>query len=292
MDVRHIPKALAACVLVLGFALGKGAAATPALPLAAAGGAQTFLDPTGDAGAPPDITSVTVRNDPLTGVIRISASAAGLLATDPAAEPAIEVYLDTHGAGAPNCNCNYVLRFLKEREGEVAELFRWYGKWLSVPSTTPSFFQRDGETLTWRIKRSEVGINGDFTFYVVADYLDAAGKLVVSDTAPDLGAWAYDFSAPVKPLIGPPRLTPAAPVAGKRVAVSFPVMRSDDGQPLTLATMTCVAIAEGKVIAQDRAAHLSFLVPKRAKGKQLQVRLTVRTGAGESATKTASFRVR
>jgi len=47
-----------------------------------------------------------------------------------------------------------------------------------------------------------------------------------------------------------------------------------------------------KVIAQDGAAHLSFLVPKRAKSKQLQVRLTVRTGAGESATKTASFRVR
>ncbi len=233
-----------------------------------------------------------MRDDPLTGVIRISASAAGLLATAPAAEPAIEVYLDTHGAGAPNCNCDYVLLFLKEREGEVAELFHWYGKWLSVPSTTPASFQRDGETLTWRIKRSEVEINGDFTFYVVADYLDAAGKLVVSDTAPDLGAWAYDFSTPVKPLIGPPRLTPAAPVGGKRFTVSFPVTRSDDGQELTLATMTCAAIAEGKVIAQDRAAHLSFLVPSRAKGKQLQVRLTVRTGAGESATRTASFRVR
>ena len=71
---------------------------------------------------------------------------------------------------------------------------------------------------------------------------------------------------------------------------------SDNGAPLTRATMICDPSVAGKVIKhaeqfKNGVARLSFVIPKSAKGKQLKVKLTIKA-AGTSSTKVASFRVK
>ena len=139
--------------------------------------------------------------------------------------------------------------------------------------------------------------------------LPESGQL---DVAPDSGLWAFDAVAPkpaptptptpaptpaaVRPVIGAPVTTPLAAVSGKRMSVTFPVTRSDNGQPLTRGRMICDPSVRGKVVQHTESfkagkARLSFLVPKTATGKVLKVKVTIESG-GQAATKITTFRVR
>ncbi|HLE98391.1 MAG TPA: hypothetical protein VI540_00740 [Gaiellaceae bacterium] len=100
----------------------------------------------------------------------------------------------------------------------------------------------------------------------------------------------------VKPVIGSPTTTPGRAIAGKRLTVSFPVTRSDNGAPLTSGTMVCAPSVRGKVIGHDESfrggiARLSFTIPRSAQGKLLKVKLTIRLGS-QATTRVASFHVR
>lgn len=103
--------------------------------------------------------------------------------------------------------------------------------------------------------------------------------------------------ATVRPVIGSPAATPARPVAGKRLTLSYPVTRSDSGAPLTRGTMSCNALIKGKSIRHSESfangsARLSLVVPKTAKGKVLTVRLAVTAENDLSAVRAAAFRIR
>jgi hypothetical protein len=100
----------------------------------------------------------------------------------------------------------------------------------------------------------------------------------------------------VKPVIGTPVTSPLAVVAGKRLTVSFRVTRSDTGAPLTAGRMICDPSVAGKVLPHAESfkggtARLAFVVPKTAKGKQLKVKVTIKT-ATQSATRVATYRVK
>ena len=80
------------------------------------------------------------------------------------------------------------------------------------------------------------------------------------------------------------------------MVVTFPVTRSDTGKPLATGKMICEPSVAGKVIPHSESfkagkARLSFVVPRMAKGKQLTVKVTIKT-AGGSASKVATYRVR
>jgi hypothetical protein len=97
-------------------------------------------------------------------------------------------------------------------------------------------------------------------------------------------------------VIGAPVVTPRVAVAGRRMTVTFPVVRSDNGRPLMSGTMSCDPSIAGKVIKHAESfkagkARLSFLVPKTAKGKLLKVKVTIKAQT-KYATKIASYRVR
>ena len=101
--------------------------------------------------------------------------------------------------------------------------------------------------------------------------------------------------AVVRPVIGPATITPAA-AAGRHVAVSFKITRSDNHKPLTRGTMICDPSIQGKVIQHaeqftNGVARLAFTIPKNAKGKLLKVRLTIKL-AGRSAATVATFVVK
>jgi hypothetical protein len=99
-----------------------------------------------------------------------------------------------------------------------------------------------------------------------------------------------------RPVIGVPVTVPAKAVAGRWFSVSFGVTRSDTGSRLTRGRMICDPSVSGKVLwhlESFRAgkARLAFVIPARAQGKLLKVKVTIRTPAGVSATRVARFRV-
>jgi Calx-beta domain-containing protein len=97
-----------------------------------------------------------------------------------------------------------------------------------------------------------------------------------------------------KPLIAKPTVSPAQAVAGKRFTVTFKV--TSGGKPLTQATLNTQVTAAGAPVANTKTfrggtARVSFIVPARAQGKSVKVKLTVKS-AGASATRTAAFPVK
>ncbi len=99
----------------------------------------------------------------------------------------------------------------------------------------------------------------------------------------------------VKPVIGQPVTVPAQPLAGKRFTVAFKVTRSDTGAALTSGEMICDPSVFGKVIRHAESfgngtARLSFVIPAKAAGKVLKVKLTIRSGH-QSATRVSTFRI-
>jgi hypothetical protein len=99
----------------------------------------------------------------------------------------------------------------------------------------------------------------------------------------------------VKPVIAKPLAQPAQPRAGKRFALTFQVTQSNDGAPLTNATVKSRVTVAGATIPNTfkfsaGTLRISFVVPKSAKGKQLKVATTIK--AEQATTKTITFRVR
>jgi hypothetical protein len=108
-----------------------------------------------------------------------------------------------------------------------------------------------------------------------------------------------------KPVFGVPKWTP--PVAGKKLVFTLAVDRSDTGSSLTTGKMTCdpsVVLGEKyfessgnvrKLVLKHSEsftggeARVTFVVPKTAKGKLLEVKVKITNGA-QSATKVVVFK--
>ena len=125
--------------------------------------------------------------------------------------------------------------------------------------------------------------------------LTYAGLLVLSAAAVGAAASAASSRsvAVVRPVIGPATTVPVQAKAGKRLAVAFKVMRSDNRKPLTTGTMICDPSTAGKMIAHAESfragvARLSFVVPATA--TQVRVKVTIKAGT-QSATRITNIRV-
>jgi hypothetical protein len=279
------------------------AAALGALAVAGAlavGGARAsgaFNDPAGDARGAPDITAVSVTDSPSSGTITVAVTASGLVAnTD------LIVWLDTdkNSSTGSRSGAEYTLDVWQDAGDWGWTIDRWTGSdWKMVPETPSLLFSRSGDVFTWTLNKSDLGGANGFAFYVGGYLLDAGGNVSQSDFAPDGGSWAYDLSAKptadVRAVVGKPLAVPAKALAGKLLTLSFPVSRSDNGEPLSGASIASTATIAGKAVPHTRSlsgpqATVSVLVPKKAKGKQLTVTVRISVG-GQTTTKTVSFRV-
>lgn len=140
---------------------------------------------------------------------------------------------------------------------------------------------------------------GDHTLTAVTGYSSPSGP--VADPTPADNTLALSATTPsppppviVTPIIESPVLLPA-PIAGSRVGVGFWVTRSDNGARLTQGTLTGAVSVGGKRLKHTQTfksgyVYLAFLIPKAAKGKQLNVKVTV-AADGQSATRVATFTV-
>lgn len=275
------------------FSLMLGILVAAMLLVVGAAPADTWSDPAGDAQGGPDVTAVTVTND-AAGVISMSISV-----PLPTAQ-ALFVVMDTNLNGSWEDPADRAIAIVGVLPPLVLSWVEdWPGNDIAVPSLKAS---ATATTVDLSFAKTEVGIDQGFGFWLGT--LANPDQEGWSDEAPNQGVYMYTLTVPppppppavVKPLIGAPLATPAAPVAGKKFSVVFPVTRSDDGQPLTAGTMACDPSISGKALGHSESfkngkATLSFAVPKAMKGKQLKVKVTI-TYEGKSATKIKTYKIR
>jgi hypothetical protein len=278
---------LPAMALTLAVLLSGGAAA----------GNVSFTDPAGDSGTAPDITSITVSDDPATGTAMLTVTTASAITSG----ESIDVYLDTDkngSTGAAGYGYDYYLEAWKAANDQGWDIERWKdGGWQEAPSTQTERFSRSGTVYTWTFSKADLGGSAGFDF-VVGGYLDSDTGNVATDFAPDDGGWTFNFTkaAIVYPALGKPFAVPSSPLAGKLLSLSFPVVRADTGARLTGGGAVVIKTTiGGKAIPNvaslaNATANVAVQIPRSAKGKTFQVKVTV-TVQGKSATRTATYTV-
>jgi hypothetical protein len=285
-----------ALTVAVGLGVG-GAVAAPDAPVY-----KEYTDASGDARAGTDITNLTVRNDASGGVSIQVVSANPVVANH-----AIAIYVDSDRNQSTGEDGDDYWMFGGPLVGKG--FFAWNGS--DYVETYPASFSVGigGNITEFRFNKTDIGNGSGFNFVAVSISIDPP-KISFWDGAPDRGYYSYDLTAPepppttttpppaavVKPVIGKPAVTPTAIVAGRRSTVTFPVTRSDNGQPLTTGQMICHPYVSGRQLLHAESfkagkARLSFVVPKSAKGRQLQVKVTIKLGQ-QSATRAATFRVK
>jgi hypothetical protein len=302
----------------LGPMAGLAIAAALGLAVAFAGGASaqsravaatvTYTDASGDSGAAPDITNVTVSGDPASGSLTFSVTAVGYQpASADGQYRSLWVWIDSDknaSTGDPQDGTEFGIGAVNDAGALKWGAERWDGaRWVSGVSATTSA-SHSGDTITWQLNASDLGGSTSFRFYVYSRIApDANSANTAHDEAPDgVGWWTYDpagstattttaatttatASAPPRsmtvfysPTIAQPATVPARLVAGAHVTLAFRVTR--DQKPLKSGKMVCNPTVAGKVIPHTASfgngvARLAFIVPKTAKGRLVKVVLTI-----------------
>jgi len=230
-----------AALLALFFVLGAGLATGA---VARSSGSATFADPAGDAQGGPDITTLAIDGDSVTGKLTLTVTAAGYLpATADGRERDVLVWLDSDSnrlTGDPADGTDYELSAQNDSSGRYWDISHWDGsQWQSVPQSATMGFTRNDDVLTWTMNTSDLGGATSFRFYAVAGIWDVAAKAwSARDDAPDGGAW-WDYALGSAPSPTPtptptpqsteslkidaPETTPASAIAGKQLTADFTV---------------------------------------------------------------------
>jgi hypothetical protein len=274
------------------YVIQTGAPPPPAPPPPAPTAGETlYTDPAGDSVGAPDITSVTISNDP-SGLITVRLGVTGI-------EPAdtdLYVYFDTDrdsDTGSVS-GCEYLIAVETDSTGHHWVMGRWDGDaWAQMPQSPTMGFDHTGDVVTFTLGRKDIGNAKAFDFWTASGrYLD--GEMTGEDLAPDTGRWHYTVSV-VSLVAGKLVARPTGPVSGKRFAVAMRVTRADTGAAPTGAKLSFRVTLGGKTLKATGAvaagtARVTMIVPRASKGKQLRVAMTV-TALGVSVTRAAVYRV-
>jgi hypothetical protein len=287
--VKWVLAALAACALALG---GTSTARADA----------DFGDSAGDASGAPDISEVSVMNDAFGKISFVLALADGKeLQAD--GEIAVVIDSDRNADTGDEGGWDYLL--IANGADKSWSLGRWEGEsfnWDAPSSTVQVRLVKGFAVLS--INRSDLGDVGAFDFFISSAKLDG-DEAVASDTAPEgSDYWSYSVVAKRLSLVtGPVARVPKTAKAGKTYGIGFVVTRGDSPEAITEATVKCRATIAGKVVAAkglfvrpsgeitDGVAACQLKLPKAAKGKTVQLKVTV-TYKGVSTTKTSSAKIR
>lgn len=300
------------CVLALisaaavAAAVGHFVSAAGAVSVVRSATVATFSDAVGERAGAPDISTVTVSLDG--EVLTVDAQVDGMPELVSDGSVVFLLNTDSNLASGKYAGADYALFWdMKTMQGSV---LRWNGTdYVAAEKVAdPSRMIIGGSTAGFMFNLANFGSPKHIEFSVMVS--KGSPETGLLDAAPDAGLWAFEAVAPtptptpgpatpapaVKPVIAAPLTTPAKAVAGKRFTVKFPVTRSDNGRPLTAGTMICDPSVNGRVLTHAESfgagtAKLSFLVPKSMKGKQLKVKMTIKTTGG-SASRVATFRIR
>ena len=263
---------------------------TAALVLAApAAGTGTYADPTGDAGAAPDITGVTMSSDP-SGQLTFTMSVASWPAGDVIGSLWIDADANPSTGAAFAGGAEYAV--IADLANRQYGLVHWTGSDLDFVDTQTAKVGFDTTRLRISINKSELGGTGDFNFW--------AGTLLGddSDEAPNDGLWNFSFAAggpDIRQVVVTTAPT-AGPKAGRPFTVTptglqLPPSGAGNATPPAPESYTCKARLGAKALAGSGTGGCTFSIPKKAKRKQLSVALTV-SYQGVSKTVQLAYKVR
>jgi hypothetical protein len=271
--------AVLAALAVAALAGGSGAFAR--------GAGQGYGDPGGDGAGGPDVGHAVISDSG--GLITFRFTVSGMK-LDPSGDLTAKEFwagIDTDGNG----KSDYFLDVLSDDGGISWDVEDHNEK--VIPQTKTMSFYATGNSYTFKLASADIGGATDFHFYVRSTVRDKGGKWTDADLAPDGGAWTYALTS-VKPVIGDPMVSPAAPTAGKALTVTLPVTRSDGGA-VNGGTVSLDLLLGGNVIGhadklKNGAATIHVTLPASSSGKVLTTRAAV-TYAGHSVSKAGSIHV-
>jgi hypothetical protein len=244
-----------AAALAVALPVAPSAGATGRLHAKVAG-ATTFQDPPGDAGAAPDLTSVTVGGN-RTGEMSFRVPLAGF-----DGDAQLFVAIDSDGSSATG-DRNGVEFVMDVRPDGNVRVRNWNGsEFVPFTEAATSFSYAAGVAM-FRIDAPYLGLLTFMRFGVVSTRGSS------TDAAPNSGAYRYRAAPPM--IV---RFVPRRPVAGKRFSFSSP----------GAAYVYCYASLGGKRI---RGEACTWKLPRSARGKAFVVQVSV-----DGELRTFRFRVR
>lgn len=254
-----------------------------------------FNDPAGDASGAPDITAVDLSGNAATGQITFHVVATGLVpATADGRLRAVDFWLNTdRNASTGNSSGAEFLLCLWTGLGSTAlhyALERWGsdGSFDLLPGGA-SLVGASGNDFSLLVNTAALDGATSFSFQTRSMLQDEESyALLAADDAG--GVSVYGIAGPTRsleqvlwPTFATPIVTPARVVAGKRVTVSMRVSWNPDQKtvPLTDGRMVCDPSTGGKVIVHRESftggvVKLSFVVPKTAAKKKIEVKVTIK----------------
>jgi hypothetical protein len=273
MFVALIAMAMASVALVLtpaGSARDAKVVGTPA----------TYTDPTGDAKSAPDVAKVAMDLDSASGGMSIQIDFAGNeeLSNDGAVIVAFDT--DRNSGTGDQTGSEYILAIFSNGIG----FLKWNGSDMAVFSHQPTILGRAPGNLVVALCSCDLGTQ-NFDFAVVG----FRGNDI--DIAPDNGAsFPIEHDAvSIRSLLY--SMAPLFPKAGKRFTVKIEGVRLEGTNEVVLPeSFSCSAKLSGRALTGRGAGGCSWLLPKKARGKKLSVRVDV-SYHGDSETFSQTYKV-
>jgi hypothetical protein len=252
-----------------------------------------YADPSGDNGSAGDITGITVASDKATGQVEFTISGTNLSSgSDQGTALAIDSDANPLTGNTGWVGADYI--FGLESDG-----YWFFGHWTGsgwdwdTPYTTVRI-HGNSRALTISVNRSEIGNSAEFNFVVEA--ADWANERY--DDAPDDGMFNYSIEADGVDIVSVTfQTTPTSgPKAGKPFVLAPTGLKlPPDGRDVPVAAQpesySCKATLKGRAIAGHGTGACTWRLPKKARGKTLNVVLTV-TYQGTSKSFPYAFKVR
>jgi hypothetical protein len=242
---------------------------------APAGATGNYADASGDSSTAPDITGIVVDGDKTSGQVLFEISGKNLSSSDD-----YPTFLDIDSDANPTTGdlsdggADYSFAI----GGEFYWFAHWDGSdWVGTSYSTVRVFGSTSR-ISISVNKSEMGNTSDFNFAVTsADWPNRH-----FDSAPDDGMFNFsvDDGGPSILSIVLQTTPTAGPKAGKPFVVTptglnLPPSGASATTPPQPESYGCKATLKGRVLAGTGTGGCTWKLPKKAKGKTLNVQLTV-----------------
>jgi hypothetical protein len=276
----NIARSTLMAIVAFGVAVAMTTAGSQAAPVPA-----EFIDPTGDAGAGPDITNVTVSADDA-GLITFRIAMPNRPTLGPAHET--HIYIDSDQSMATSFSSGADLLLWSDATG--FGMVRWNGSTFADPTRPGSltFGYSDGAA-SFTINRADLPPTADpLRFWIgTTDNIDDPANF---DPAPEIGVFTYEFSEAVaidSVVVPAPILHPRA---GRVVSAHGVRLRLSTDEVVKPDRLTCTLKLAGRTLP-PMAGGCKWRVPPSAAGKRGALVVTLSYG-GETMTERYSLRIR
>ena len=267
------------------------AVVTAALFLAPAASAGTYVDKAGDGGPAGDVTGVTVVGDKGSGQLVFRITGSNLVSSD---EKVLFLTIDSDANPVTGNLMDNGSDYWFVVDTESYWFMRWTGSDWDPTSYQTVRVSGNSSQIVISVNRSELGNASTLNFK--AETFDV--NSFDGDEAPDDGAFNYSIEAngPQINSVDVQTTPSAGPKAGKRFVLTPTALHlPPDGRDIAVAIVpesySCTAKLGAKRLAGSGTGGCTFSVPKKARGKKLNVQLTVNY-QGAARTVPFTFKVR